>query len=186
MGSCKGNSEPHRHSKMELSMDQLAPLLALIQDKDLQERVEDVARGFFSNGTITVNIIPALLIAAAIGAFIKLGGAAFFLKGSGGGETGGSTYIVSDASGYGAPSTGYGAPDAGYGAPAASSGYDAPSDGYGAGRRRREVLTTEQKAVYADFVSPSLINSYVVDSRIPENYLPQEEALGQGVLPLLH
>merc|ERR1712123_345969 len=162
--------ELQRHQSMELNMDQLAPLLALIQDKDLQERVEDVARGFFSNGTITVNIIPALLIAAAIGAFIKLGGAAFFLKGSGGGET--------DASGYGAP-------DAGYGAPAASSGYDAPSDGYGAGRRRREVLSADQKVVYADYVSPSFQDSYIVDSRIPDNYLPQQETLGQGVPPHL-
>ena len=53
------------------------------------------------------------------------------LLGGGGGDTGGTTYEVSD--GYGAPS--YGAPAPSYGAPAysePSSGYEEPSSGYDA------------------------------------------------------
>jgi len=82
--------------------------------------------------------------------------------------------------GYGAPSAGYGAPDAGYGAPSTgydspssgydspSSGYDtpaaggsgsgfnpgsdysAPSSGYSAGRRKRDILSEDQKEFYTN------------------------------------
>jgi len=94
---------------------------------------------------------------------------------SGGSSYGGSGYGAPDAgygapsAGYGAPSAGYGAPDAGYGAPDAgygapstgydspSSGYDAPapgndysapSSGYSAGRRKRDILSEDQKEFY--------------------------------------
>jgi len=130
---------------------QSSDILELLQDKEVQEQIAEVARGFFSNGTVTVNIIPALLIAGAIAAFFALGGFALFSK-QGGGDTGGGSYtVITDD--YGAPSTGYGAPDAGYGAP--SGGYDAPSDGYGAGRRRREVLSADQKDIFKNLVASS-------------------------------
>merc|ERR1719373_890383 len=99
---------------------------------------------------------------------------------SGGGHSlGGSGYGASSG-GYGAPSGGYGAPDAGYGAPSSgydspssgydtpSSGYDspaaggsgsgfnpgsdysAPSSGYSAGRRKRDILSEDQKEFYTN------------------------------------
>jgi len=138
----------------------LAAVLDLFGDVTLQEKAdavaksifqyaevsEDEGRQIFTNGMITVNILPALLIAAGIAGLIKLG-AFGFLFGNQGGDSGGDTsYGVS--SGYGAPSSGYGAPSSGYGAPE-SAGYDAPSQGYGSIRRRREVLSPDQKEVFA-------------------------------------
>jgi|ERR1719373_87060 len=96
---------------------------------------------------------------------------------SGGGHSLGGSGYGAPSGGYGAPSAGYGAPDAGYGAPdagygAPSSGYDspssgydtpssgydtpgsdysAPSSGYSAGRRKRDILSEEQKEFFNNF-----------------------------------
>merc|ERR1712154_64098 len=86
-----------------------------------QSRVMEVARQFFANSNITVNLLPALIAGGLLLLAIPL--LLLFFPGLLGG--GGSTDAT--GSGYGAPS--YGAPDAGYGAPEA--GYGAPSDGYG-------------------------------------------------------
>lgn len=98
----------------------LGQLLELSKDEAVQSRVMEVARQFFANSNITVNLLPALIAGGLLLLAIPL--LLLFFPGLLGG---GSTDAT--GSGYGAPS--YGAPDAGYGAPEA--GYGAPSDGYG-------------------------------------------------------
>lgn len=94
--------------------------MELGKDEAVQERVLEVARQFFSNSNITVNLLPALII----GGLLLLGLPLLLLLFPGL-LGGGSTDAT--GTGYGAPS--YGAPAAEYGAP--SSSYDAPSSGYG-------------------------------------------------------
>jgi len=94
--------------------------MELGKDEAVQERVLEVARQFFSNSNITVNLLPALIAGGLLLLAIPL--LLLFFPGLFGG---GSTDAT--GSGYGAPS--YGAPAAEYGAPSAS--YGAPSDGYG-------------------------------------------------------
>jgi len=98
----------------------LGQLVELSKDEAVQSRVMEVARQFFANSNITVNLLPALIAGGLLLLAIPL--LLLFFPGLLGG---GSTDAT--GSGYGAPS--YGAPDAGYGAPEA--GYGAPSDGYG-------------------------------------------------------
>merc|ERR1719418_287878 len=87
--------------------------MELSKDEAVQEKVIEVARQFFGNSNITVNLLPALIAGALLLLAIPL--LLLFFPGLLGG---GSTDAT--GSGYGAPS---------YGAPAAS--YGAPSDGYG-------------------------------------------------------
>jgi len=99
----------------------LGQLMELSKDEAVQEKVMLVARQFFANSNITVNLLPALIAGALLLLAIPL--LLLFFPGLFGG--GGSTDAT--GSGYGAPS--YGAPAAEYGAP--SSSYGAPSSGYG-------------------------------------------------------
>merc|ERR1719438_411528 len=92
----------------------LQPLYNLIEDQDTRDKVEETARLYFANtngnGSVTVNLIPAIIIGLLllIG-LLKLLGlpilASFGLDGIGGSGDGG----------YGAPSGGYGTPSSGYG-----------------------------------------------------------------------
>jgi len=102
------------------AMALLGQLIELGKDEAVQERVLEVARQFFSNSNITVNLLPALIIGGLL--LLGLPLLLLFFPGLLGG---GSTDAT--GTGYGAPS--YGAPAAEYGAP--SSSYDAPSSGYG-------------------------------------------------------
>lgn len=137
-----------------------APLMELIEDDDVREKVSETARIFFSNGNITVNLIPALLVGLGLLALKSLLGIPL-LGLLGGGDTatgygGGSSGYGAPDAGYGAPDAGYGAPDAGYGAP--SGGGHAPSSGYDAGRKKRDApLSDEQKALYDDVIVPNVI-----------------------------
>ena len=88
--------------------------MGLAKDPSVQSKATEVARQIFTNGNITVNLLPAL--AAGLLALA----AAFFLLPllfPAGGDV---------ATGYG---TGYGAPQISYEEP--NAGYGAPSDGYG-------------------------------------------------------
>jgi len=102
-------------------MELLGQLMELGQDEAVQEKVMEVARQFFGNSNITVNLLPALIAGGLLLLAIPLALALFPGLFGGGGST------DATGSGYGAPS--YGAPDAGYGAP--DAGYGAPSSGYG-------------------------------------------------------
>jgi len=99
----------------------LGQLMELGKDEAVQEKVLEVARQFFSNSNITVNLLPALIAGGLLLLAIPL--LLLFFPGLLGG--GGATDTT--GTGYGAPS--YGAPAAEYGAP--ESSYGAPSSGYG-------------------------------------------------------
>lgn len=46
-----------------VNIETLESVLELIQSKDVQEKAEEVARLFFSNGNITVNLLPIITFA---------------------------------------------------------------------------------------------------------------------------
>merc|ERR1711902_33571 len=130
-----GNPSPY---VMDINLDFLKPLYELVQNEEVQKKLDETARLYWSpdvdDNTVTVNLIPSLivLIIAAVVALPLLGVPIFSLLGDslkGVGVGGG---------GYGAPSSGYGAPSTDYGAP--SSGYGAPSHGHG----RSDIAFYEQ------------------------------------------
>merc|ERR1719370_1274446 len=92
-----------------------APILELARNELVQSNMEEGARIFFTNNSLTVNLIPQLL-ALALGGLLLLPllapllGLLFGGGGGGSDSTGGGTiYQVSDA--YGAPAPSYGAPE---------------------------------------------------------------------------
>merc|ERR1712045_14291 len=102
---------------MDINLDFLKPVYELVQNEEVQKKLDETARLYWSpdvnDNTVTVNLIPSLivLIIAAVVALPLLGVPIFSLLGDslkGVGVGGG---------GYGAPSSGYGAPSSGYGAP---------------------------------------------------------------------
>merc|ERR1712117_692789 len=97
----------------DINLDFLKPLYELVQNEEVQRKMEETARLYWSpdvdDDTVTVNLIPSLivLIIAAVVALPLLGVPIFSLLGDslkGVGVGGG---------GYGAPSSGYGAPSHG-------------------------------------------------------------------------
>merc|ERR1712218_159281 len=102
---------------MDINLDFLKPLYELVQNEEVQKKLDETARLYWApdvdSNTVTVNLIPSLivLIIAAVVALPLLGVPIFSLLGDslkGVGVGGG---------GYGAPSSDYGAPSSGYGAP---------------------------------------------------------------------
>ena len=89
-----------------------APLIELARDESVQSKVLDVARQFFSNSNITINLIPALIAGGLLLLLLPL----LFLFLAPADDAG---------SGYGAPAAEYGAPSSSYGAPSSSYGYRA-------------------------------------------------------------
>merc|ERR1712210_250560 len=87
-----------------------------------QSKVLDVARQFFSNSNITINLIPALIAGGLLLLLLPL----LFLFLAPADDAG---------SGYGAPAAEYGAPSSSYGAPSSSYGYRA-DEGYEEGSYR--------------------------------------------------
>merc|ERR1719356_553109 len=81
----------------------IAPLIELARDESVQSKVLDVARQFFSNSNITINLIPALIAGGLLLLLLPL--LFLFLAPA---DDGG-------ASGYGAPAAEYGAPSSSYG-----------------------------------------------------------------------
>merc|ERR1712045_816037 len=131
----QGNPSPYI---MDINLDFLKPVYELVQNEEVQKKLDETARLYWSpdvdSNTVTVNLIPSIivLIIAALVALPLLGVPIFGLLGDslkGVGVGGG---------GYGAPSSGYGAPSTDYGAP--SSGYGAPSHGHG----RSDIAFYEQ------------------------------------------
>ena len=94
-----------------------APLIELARDESVQSKVLDVARQFFSNSNITINLIPALIAGGLLLLLLPL----LFLFLAPADDAG---------SGYGAPAAEYGAPSSSYGAPSSSYGYRAVSHHY--------------------------------------------------------
>merc|ERR1712038_1825964 len=95
----------------------IAPLLELARDESVQTKVLDVARQFFSNSNITINLLPALIAAGLLLLLLPL--LFLFLAPA---DDGGAPSYGAPAAEYGAPSSSYGAPSSGYGRQ--DSGYD--------------------------------------------------------------
>merc|ERR1712088_784800 len=99
----QGNPSPHI---MDINLDFLKPVYELVQNEEVQKKLDETARLYWSpdvdSNTVTVNLIPSVivLIIAALVALPLLG---VSLKGVGVG-----------GGGYGAPSSGYGAPSTDY------------------------------------------------------------------------
>jgi len=100
----------------------IAPLIELARDESVQSKVLDVARQFFSNSNITINLIPALIAGGLLLLLLPL----LFLFLAPADDAG---------TGYGAPAAEYGAPSSSYGAPSSSYGYRA-DEGYEEGSYR--------------------------------------------------
>merc|ERR1712158_75642 len=118
MGSQRQATQPQGNPPlriMDIDLDFLKPLYELVQNEEVQRKMEETARLYWSpdvdSNTVTVNLIPSViaLIIAALIALPLLGVPIFSLLGDslkGVGVGGGS---------YGAPSSGYGAPSHGHG-----------------------------------------------------------------------
>merc|ERR1712026_291344 len=119
--------------------EQLADaLLEMVGRQDVQDRMKETARLYFTSDDVTINLVWSALIVGALLLLLKpLFGIPLLdnILGamSGGGHGHSPSYGGGVSSGYGAPDAGYGAPDASYSSP--DSGYSAPQSGYSRGRR---------------------------------------------------
>merc|ERR1712038_221593 len=118
-----------------MTMKAIEPIVDLIKDAYVQEKVEEAAKLFYTNDTVTVNLYWAA--AAALLFFLLLIPLlALFFQPS-----------TSSGGGYGAPSTGYGPPEDSYGAPAPS--YGSPGHSYS----RSDDIYGEARSLYNDILS---------------------------------
>jgi len=142
-----------------MAMASLAPLLSLVSDEYVQEKVIETARQFYSNGDLTVSLWPSIVVGVL---FLLLG---LPLLGILFGDSAGST------SGYGAPEPSYGAPEPSYGEPEPS--YGAPSSSYGFRRSEPGYDEAEYRTVYSDLIEPSASSSqFEVDRRLQDLAAP--------------
>merc|ERR1712045_204612 len=101
---------------MDINLDFLKPVYELVQNEEVQKKLDETARLYWSpdvdSNTVTVNLIPSIivLIIAALVALPLLGVPIFSLLGDSLKGVG-----VGGGGGYGAPSSGYGAPSHGHG-----------------------------------------------------------------------
>merc|ERR1712110_435377 len=101
---------------MDINLDFLKPVYELVQNEEVQKKLDETARPYWSpdvdSNTVTVNLIPSIsvLIIAALVALPLLGVPIFSLLGDSLKGVG-----VGGGGGYGAPSSGYGAPSHGHG-----------------------------------------------------------------------
>jgi len=117
-----------------MTMKAIEPIVDLLKDAYVQEKVGEAAKLFYTNDTVTINLYWAA--AAALLFFLLLIPllALLFQPSSSGG-------------GYGAPSTGYGPPEESYGAPAQS--YGSPGHSYS----RSDDIYGEARSLYNDILS---------------------------------
>jgi len=111
-----------------VKVETLDSILEFFQDKDVQEKAAEVGRLFFTNGSVTVNLIPVLL-------FSFLGSLLFLPLLLPAYDALSSLYSSALSSNSVAYSANYAAPVAGYGYSARSSAIE---------------LTDEQKALYPE------------------------------------
>merc|ERR1712106_539237 len=97
----------------------LSPVMDLVQNAFVQEKVEEAAKLFFTSDSVSINLLTGLIVGALLLLLLIPLLALLFQPAASGGATG-----------YGAPEETYGAPYPEYGAPEET--YGAPSPGYGA------------------------------------------------------
>ena len=130
-----------------------APLLELAQDESVQSKVLDVARQFFSNSNITINLIPALIAGGLLLLLLPL----LFLFLAPADDAG---------SGYGAPAAEYGAPSSSYGAPSSSYGYRAVSNTLTRDNVVDLIFHFQRVGIKAGFVCWTSVNPIIVLPRL--------------------
>merc|ERR1711936_756088 len=117
MGSQRQATQPQGNPPlriMDINLDFLKPLYELVQNEEVQKKLDETARIYWSpdvdDNTVTVNLIPSLivLIIAALVALPLLGVPIFSL-------------LSDSLKGVGVGGGGYGAPSSGYGAPSGRS-----------------------------------------------------------------
>merc|ERR1712128_42482 len=90
----------------------LSPVMDLVQNAFVQEKVEEAAKLFFTSDSVSINLLPGLIVGALLLLLlIPLLSLLFQPTASEGGY-----------GGYSAPEESYGAPESGYGAPEYRSG----------------------------------------------------------------
>merc|ERR1712241_1237130 len=132
MGSPRSELSPVT-TKTIMTMKAIEPIVDLLKDAYVQEKVEEAAKLFYTNDTVTINLYWA---AAAALLFFLLLIPLLALLFQPSASTGG---------GYGAPSTGYGAPEESYAAPSPSYGsphYSRSDDIYGEARSLYDHITS--------------------------------------------
>merc|ERR1711990_70877 len=116
MGSPRSELSPVT-TKTIMTMKAIEPIVDLLKDAYVQEKVEEAAKLFYTNDTVTINLYWAA--AAALLFFLLLIPLLALLF---------QPSAAAPSGGYGAPTTGYGPPEESYGAPAPA--YGAPSHGH--------------------------------------------------------
>merc|ERR1712110_44111 len=111
-----------------MTMEAIEPIVDLLKDAYVQEKVEETAKLFYTNDTVTINLYWAA-VAALLFFLLLIPLLALLFQPSG-----------SSGGGYGAPSTGYGAPAASYGSPGHS--YSRSDDIYGEARSLNNILSS--------------------------------------------
>merc|ERR1712106_1152008 len=92
----------------------LSPVMDLVHNAFVQEKVEEVAKLFFTSDTVSINLIPGLIVGALLLLLLIPMLALLFQPAAAASEGG--------YGGYSAPEESYGAPESSYGAPEYRSG----------------------------------------------------------------
>lgn len=93
-----------------VQIETLESVLALLQDKEIQEKAEELGRFFFSNGSVTVNLLPIITFTflASLLAIPLLLPAFDALSGLYSNAAGYSNSVAYSSNNYGPPGTDYG------------------------------------------------------------------------------
>lgn len=124
-----------------MTMKAIEPIVDLLKDEFVQEKVEEAAKLFYTNDSVTINLYWAA--AAALLFFLLLIPLLALLF----------QPSAAPSGGYGAPSTGYGPPEDSYGAPAPA--YGAPGHSYS----RSDDIYGEARSLYDHITASSDVSS---------------------------
>ena len=127
---------------MDINLDFLKPVFELVQNEEVQRKLGETARLYWSVNGVTVNLIPST-IALILGTLVflaYLGVPIFSLLG-------GQMFNSLCGGGYGTPSSGYGVPSADYGAP--SPGYGVPSHVQGRSDYEQQLASLQGSTYYS-------------------------------------
>merc|ERR1712127_116969 len=159
--------EPENSTVMS-AMSFIAPLLDLASNQEVQEKVTEAAKLFYTGDDVTINLIPGL-IAGGLLLLLAIPLMSLLLQPA-----------ESSASGYGAPTEEYGAPAAEYGAPSYSASYRS-DEGYGEGLEQYRSLFNNLLEKSQDPTSPQ----FALTRRMQDLAGPGLTKLGQAAAQLI-